>query len=485
MTASPLELAGLLIACGAAAAALVAPDRRLRYPAVVIALLAAPALLAGDVWHQARFADLRAHPLELAALLVAVAALVLALAAAFERYPALFPLVAIALLPLRVPIKVGGQTSDLLIPLYAVIAAEALRRAYRVLPARRERRAPASLPEAPLVAAGPRRWILRLLAAILVLYALQAAYSEDVSNAIENASFFLVPFAVLFVLLLEIEWRPRLLAWALAVAGTVALAFAGIAFWQEASRHLTFNTELIAANQIHTYFRVNSLFHDPNVLGRYLALAAIALAAAAAWLRDPRLAVAAAATACVLVAALTFTYSLTSIAALFAGLGVVAWLRFGLRAALGAAALVIAALGAYLALSGTASSDLSPKADITEGRVPLVRGGIDLWRARPLWGYGSGSFGAAFERHIRRAKTTTSHSEPITVAAEQGVIGLVPYLALLAVALAVLLAGASRGAASAAVAACFVAMIVHSLGYAGFAIDPATWALLALGLRIR
>ena len=35
-----------------------------------------------------------------------------------------------------------------------------------------------------------------------------------------------------------------------------------------------------------------------------------------------------------------------------------------------------------------------------------------------------------------------------------------------------------------AVAACFVAMIVDSLGYTGFAIDPATWALLALGVAL-
>ena len=39
--------------------------------------------------------------------------------------------------------------------------------------------------------------------------------------------------------------------------------------------------------------------------------------------------------------------------------------------------------------------------------------------------------------------------------------------------------------ARAGVAACYAALLVHSLGYAGFAIDPATWALLALGLALR
>ena len=50
MTASPLELGGMLLACGGAALALLARDPRLRYGAAVVALLTAPALVAGDVW---------------------------------------------------------------------------------------------------------------------------------------------------------------------------------------------------------------------------------------------------------------------------------------------------------------------------------------------------------------------------------------------------------------------------------------------------
>jgi hypothetical protein len=39
--------------------------------------------------------------------------------------------------------------------------------------------------------------------------------------------------------------------------------------------------------------------------------------------------------------------------------------------------------------------------------------------------------------------------------------------------------------ATAAIAACFVAIVAHSLGYAGFTTDPASWALLGLGLALR
>jgi O-antigen ligase len=174
--------------------------------------------------------------------------------------------------------------------------------------------------------------------------------------------------------------------------------------------------------------------------------------------------------------------------ALFAGLLVVAGLRWSLKwaAAGGALALICGAL--VLVVIGTAHSDTrvtESGSEAARGQVDLVKGGVRLAGRRPVWGWGSGSFGAAFSTHIERAKTTVSHTEPVTVAAEQGAIGLIVYLALVVTALLVMFRGASATAATAATAACFVAMVVHSLGYAAFTIDPATWALLGLGVALR
>ena len=116
----------------------------------------------------------------------------------------------------------------------------------------------------------------------------------------------------------------------------------------------------------------------------------------------------------------------------------------------------------FLLVSGTGDTDLGSAKDFdttTSGRVGLVRGGLELAEDRPIWGWGSGSFGAAFSRQIQRARTTVSHSEPITVAAEQGAIGLIVYFALVGLALVVLLSGAGGSAGTAAVAAGFVAML--------------------------
>ena len=299
MTASPLEFGGMLVACGGAAVALLARDPRLRYGAVAVALVAAPALVAGDVWHTERFVDLRQDPAKLAAAIVAWLVAVGGAAAVFYRLPWAFPVSAFAALPLRLPVQLGGETSHLLVPLYLVIAAGFVCFAYRAFTDGKQgasREAVYVDPangETPLIT-----WLYRALAATLVLYAVQTAYSAHVSNAIENAAFFLVPFAVLFVLLSDVTWTPRILGGVLAAVAGLGLVLAGVAFWEYAARDLLLSRgHLLQSNQLHLYFRVNSLFYDPNVFGRYLALVLVALGAYLAWARNARAAAVTAAVA--------------------------------------------------------------------------------------------------------------------------------------------------------------------------------------------
>jgi len=62
----------------------------------------------------------------LAALAVAGAALVVALSLAMRGHPWLFPLLAVAAVPFRLPISADGRTVNLLIPLYVVVGAGTL-----------------------------------------------------------------------------------------------------------------------------------------------------------------------------------------------------------------------------------------------------------------------------------------------------------------------------------------------------------------------
>ena len=121
-----------------------------------------------------------------------------------------------------------------------------------------------------------------------MLYALQALYSKDFDTALEQVVFFFVPFALLFALLREVEWSREVVLACLGVLVALAVVFCAIGFWEYDRRELFWNPKVIAANQFESYFRVNSVFWDPNVYGRFLALVMTAVAAFLLWTRQPR-----------------------------------------------------------------------------------------------------------------------------------------------------------------------------------------------------
>src|SRR6185437_2185438 len=127
-----------------------------------------------------------------------------------------------------------------------------------------------------------------LLLASVALYAIQSIYSSDPAKAAENLGFFYVPFTLLFVLLRDVRWSTELLLRCLGVAVALAVVFAGIGFVEYARKELFLNPKVVAANQYDNYFRVNSLFFDPNIYGRFLALVMIAVTTFVLWRRNLR-----------------------------------------------------------------------------------------------------------------------------------------------------------------------------------------------------
>lgn len=488
MSASAAQVIGALIACGGAGAGLLLRDPRARYAAVGVGLLAAIGLVVGEVWDQERFVDLRSDPGILVFGVVLSAMALGATTATFVRNPELFAIAAFALLPLRIPVQVGDETNFLLVPLYGVIAGGWLRGAWLVF---RRREEDLQGPRSPSAEdPGLVRWLCVALAASLVVYAVGMAWSEDPRNAIVTVAFFLTPFAALLTLLRDLRWFRKLVAQVLLAFVAACVAFAAFAIWQYVDRDLFLNQQLQDANQLHLYFRVNSVFRDPNVLGRYLALAIVALGAWVAWRRPPRQAVAGALVAAFLLMALALTFSQTSFAALIAGLAILVWFRLGTSGLLAAAGML--AIGAVVVSLVGVPSDASIErerddlGEATSGREGLIEGGIELFEMKPIAGHGSGSFAINFRREIQKLEKPVSHTEPVTVAAEQGALGLLPYTAVVVLSLLVVLRPwPSTNEARAGIAACYVALLIHSLGYAGFPIDPITWALLALAMTLR
>ena len=269
---------------------------------------------------------------------------------------------------------------------------------------------------------------------------------------------------------------------------------------------------MIRSNEFHTYFRVNSVFWDPNIYGRYLALVIVVAMAALLWARERRDARAldrADRRPLGRPGADLLAVELRRPARRPGGPGGAALepaldARGGRRGARHRRSLVSSSPAA-LRRSALDRFNID-----TSGRANLVSGGIHLFAQRPLWGYGSGSFPRAYREHVATHKVpvSVSHTEPITVAAEQGLIGLARLRALIVTALwtmgvrlFVRSAGgaddggveaappaappsSAPGPAAGAVLAAFVALLVHTMAYAGFYEDPITWVLLAVGASL-
>jgi putative inorganic carbon (hco3(-)) transporter len=279
------------------------------------------------------------------------------------------------------------------------------------------------------------------------------------------------------------------LRWALIVIGAEAALFVLIGGVELATRSLFWNDQIIRSNEFHTYFRVNSVFWDPNVYGRYLALVTTIATAAMLWARTRESFWVLTGLILVLWIGLVPTYSQSSFLALLAGLAVLAAIRWSWCWTLAAVAVGLVGAVLVVILVGGSGKITSDRLNVDlSGRGSLVSGGADLFVEKPIQGYGSGSFQAAYRDHRENkdAPVTVSHTEPVTVAAEQGLLGLLLYVALIVVALGTLGKGlwAARAAASAAVLAAFVALLVHTLAYAGFFEDPITWVLLAAGASL-
>jgi O-antigen ligase len=104
----------------------------------------------------------------------------------------------------------------------------------------------------------------------------------------------------------------------------------------------------------------------------------------------------------------------------------------------------------------------------------------------PLVGVGVGSQPLASHNEAKTrigARQDASHTTPLTVLAETGVVGFAVYVWLLIVAARLLrrVVRERDRALGFSLAASFVVLVLHSLVYAGFFEEPLTWGILGVG----
>ena len=448
------------VACLGLALLLVARTRRDRLAGLGFAALGAcmlAAALAPAKWGEAVLGGLGA---------LAVGAL---LAVAFRRYPWLLPMLALACIPARV----GALGHQLLVPLYVVVVGAALQLAWELahgdIRPRELRRA-----------AWP-------LAAYIAWVGLSLGWTQDTHEGATEVLAFYVPFTVLAVCIARLPWSRR---WLWAFYGeltAMALVFSGVGFYQYESRNVFENPKVINSNAYASFFRVNSVFWDPSVYGRFLVVAMVPSVVIIAASRSLRLAWGAAVVLVIAWLGLLISFSQSSFAALVVaviGVSVVAW-RWKSLVAIGLAVAVLA--GVAVAQPAVRRSiqhhTTSGLNSASSGRYSLVANGIRIAAAHPVRGVGVGGFKHAYARRVTRLhgkknlSTAASHDTPVTVAAETGVVGLALF--------AWLLAGLGRDAydgrrriVALSAGLGLAAILVHSLFYNDFFEDPTTWLLL-------
>ncbi len=378
------------------------------------------------------------------------------------------------LAPARVPVTVGSTEANLLIPLYLVVAAAGVLLAWELATEDRPSRelGPVAIPLALFVA-----WT-----------GLSLSWAVDPKQGAVQLLFFYLPFGLLAVCLARLPWRQELLPWLYVELAAMAVLFAVVGFYQRAAHHVFWNAKVIVGNAYQSFFRVNSLFWDPSIYGRFLVVGILASVVVVLACSDVRVRLGAAAVAGIAWAGLFLSYSQSSFAALFVGLLVAAAFAFRPRPAAVAAA-------ATLVLVGIAGVHPSPSAAASGSspgsRASLVKGGIRIALDHPLGGVGIGGFTKSYaDRHHLfglEAKKAASHTTPVTVAAETGVPGFLLFCWLGIAALLLPFRRASlagTGVASLAFGLTLLAISVHSLGYNALFEDPMTWGALGLAASV-
>jgi putative inorganic carbon (HCO3(-)) transporter len=375
-------------------------------------------------------------------------------------------------------VHAGGAGSKLLVPLYVVILAATMYLGWEL--ARGDDR----VRELGLAA-----WPL---AAYLAWTGASLVWSKDVHEGAKELLAFYVPFTVLAVAVGRLHWSRlglRLLYGELVVMG---LVFAAVGFYQYETRDIFQNPKVINSNAYAPFFRVNSVFWDPSVYGRFLVVAIVPSLVLLVRERVRALTPVVVASVVVLWLGLLISFSQSSFSALLVGVvgvAVVAW-RWRALFAIAAAVAVLGGIAVSApqlrhSIQHHTSSGLN---SATSGRLSLVANGVRIAQAHPLAGVGMGGFKRAYADRVHRfkskdPKTAASHNTPVTVAAELGVVGVVLFVALVAALLGEAFRRSARpsvGAVSLTAGLLLAAILCHSLFYNDFFVDPTTWGLFGL-----
>ncbi|HEY6962779.1 MAG TPA: O-antigen ligase family protein [Gaiellaceae bacterium] len=407
----------------------------------------------------------------------AVLGVVAAVVGAFVvlRVPWLLALATLACVPARFPVHVGSTQANLLLPLYGVVAVAAVALAWELFgdDGRARELGPLATP----------------LALFVGFDGVSLLWSKDVRQGAIELLFFVLPFGLLTIALARLLWSRGWVLTLYVQLALMGLVFAVIGIVQYETRNIFWNPKVRVDNAYAPsgwFYRVNSVFYDPSIYGRFLVIAILASLVVILLRRGDALWQ----TAAALVIAITWagllpSFSQSSFLALIAAVfvaAVVVWRRSSLLLVGAAVALIVVAVAVSPAVRHKASLS-----HVTSGRSTLVSKGVKVAAHHPVIGVGVGGFRRAYAdlAHLKgkEPKAAASHTTPVTVAAELGIPGLLLFLWLVWCVLRTAFARITTdfdGAARLAFGLGLVAILVHCIFYNALFEDPTFWGLMAL-----
>jgi putative inorganic carbon (HCO3(-)) transporter len=400
----------------------------------------------------------------------------------FVRVPWTLAVAVLACAPARIPVSIGSTPANLLVPLYLVVVAAGFALLWELFGDDERTRE-----------LGPLAWPLALFVGWTGLTFL---WSIDRVEGAKYLLFFMLPFGLIAVSMARLPWRIGWVKGLYAQLAGMAFVFAAIGGWQYATRNVFWNPKVIVDNAYAPsswFYRVNSVFYDPSIYGRFLVVGILASLVLVLYARGA-VAWAALAVAVATWIGLVPSFSQSSFVALAAAVvaALIALWRRRAVAPLAVAAVVLVAITLGVPQVHHRMFGKAGLSHITSDRSTLVSNGIKLALRHPVIGVGAGGFKCGYVnltspkgcRKGKEPKAAASHDSAITVAAETGLPGLVLLVWLVSAALALSLrrnaVATPTGRARLAFGLALFAIVVHSLFYNALIEDPLFWALLAL-----
>ena len=410
-----------------------------------------------------------ASAVQLAVALVGAALVAPLLAWLFRREPWLIAFLTLAFIPFRIHFL----HHQLLVALYAVALGAAALLLWQ------------------LVEGDDRSRELGIASWPLALYlgwiGLSVEWTVGLHAAVIDLLAFYIPFTIIALSIARLPWRPSRVRFLYGELAVMALIFAAVGFYQYETRSIFQNSKVRSATPTRHSSGSTPCSSIPRSTGGSLVIALIPTAVLIVRGRSDwgsrRFAGAA-----VVWLGLLISFSQSSFAALLVAvflLSAVVWRWKSLSRAGGRRRRGRRDRGDAAQAHACAAPSHDLGSQRRDERPCESRRQRDPDReGAPALGVGLGGFEHAYSKRTHRTpRRSASHNTPVTVAAEQGGIGLILYFALLG---ALVVAAYRRinhrvfGMLALSAGLGLVAIFVHSLAYNDFFEDPTTWGMIGL-----